>query len=238
MLPCPISLVVASFQGTGKATSSAASATPETTVSSSANSQPIIERITEYEPLPSNGLVAQNELGAQLQLLSDQLNALIAAANSKSTQNILPENVAADGNADVPYAAVSNISKGIGRLGTMRLGDCVRFISRQKGGDQQAQGVEFCWSEFEKVHTLDKVPVHEVKDELPKGFSTRVQIEGLDEPEHWRSDDQSDLQARISKLISPFVEKQPLRVTIKIDDKDIELQKLVSDLELYQVRAV
>ena len=123
--------------------------------------------------------------------------------------------------------------KGIGRLGTMRLGDCVQFISRPKGTDTPAKGVEFCWSEFEKVHTLEQVPVQELSDTPSKGFSTRVQIEGLYEPEHWRSDDQSDLQARISKLISPFTEKQPLRVAIKIDSRDIELQRLVSDLELY-----
>jgi signal transduction histidine kinase len=123
--------------------------------------------------------------------------------------------------------------KGIGRLGTMRLGDCVQFISRPKGNDKPAKGVEFCWSEFEKVHTLEQVPVQEVSDTPSKGFSTRVQIEGLYEPEHWRSNDQSDLQARISKLISPFTEKQPLRVGIKIDSRDVELQRLVSDLELY-----
>jgi signal transduction histidine kinase len=123
--------------------------------------------------------------------------------------------------------------KGIGRLGTMRLGDCVQFISRPKGSDKPAEGVEFCWSEFEKVHTLEQVPVQELSDTPSKGFSTRVQIEGLYEPEHWRSDDQSDLQARISKLISPFTEKQPLRVAIKIDSRDIELQRLLSDLELY-----
>jgi signal transduction histidine kinase len=123
--------------------------------------------------------------------------------------------------------------KGIGRLGTMRLGDLVQFISRPKSSTEPAKGVEFRWSEFDAVRTLEQVAVEEVSDTPSKGFSTRVQIEGLDEPEHWRSDDQSDLQARISKLISPFTDHQPLRVGITIDSKDIELQRLVADLELY-----
>jgi len=95
--------------------------------------------------------------------------------------------------------------KGIGRLGTMRLGDCVQFISRPKGSAESANGVEFRWSKFDSAPTLDKVPVQEAEDKPHKGFSTRVMIEGLYEPEHWLTEDQSELQARISRLGSKLI---------------------------------
>ena len=123
--------------------------------------------------------------------------------------------------------------KGIGRLGTMRLGDCVQFISRSKGSAEKADGVEFRWSMFDAVHSLDQVPVLEISDLPNKVFSTRVMIEGLDEPERWLSKDQSELQARISKLVSPFTDKHSLRISISIDGDVLELQRLVRDLELY-----
>src|SRR5262249_875274 len=113
-----------------------------------------------------------------------------------------------------------------------RLGDCVQFISRLRGSGDEATGVEFLWSEFETVHTLDEVPVREARDFPHKGFSTRVMIEGLKEPEHWLGSDQSELQARISKLVSPFTDSHPLRVSISIDGDNLELQRLVQELEL------
>ncbi|MBR1290164.1 ATP-binding protein [Bradyrhizobium ottawaense] len=123
--------------------------------------------------------------------------------------------------------------KGIGRLGTMRLGDCVQFVSRPKGSTKEASGVEFQWSEFDAAKTLNQVPVREVSASPTKGFSTRVMIEGLEDANHWKSPDQSELQARISRLISPFSKEHPLRVSISIDGQELELQRLKQDLDLY-----
>ena len=124
-------------------------------------------------------------------------------------------------------------NKGIGRLGTMRLGDCVQFISRPKGTAKDAAGVEFQWSEFDAAKTLNQVPVREILARPTNGFSTRVMIEGLEDGSHWKSNDQSELQARISRLISPFSKEHPLRVSISIDGQDLELQRLKHDLDLY-----
>ena len=123
--------------------------------------------------------------------------------------------------------------KGIGRLGTMRLGDCVQFVSRPKGTKQDAAGVEFQWSEFDAAQTLNQVPVREIFARPNNGFSTRVMVEGLEDGDHWKSNDQSELQARISRLISPFSKEHPLRVSISIDGQDLELQRLKQDLDLY-----
>lgn len=123
--------------------------------------------------------------------------------------------------------------KGIGRLGTMRLGDCVQFVSRPKGTTKDAAGVEFQWSEFDAAKTLNQVPVREVLARPTSGFSTRVMIEGLEDGSHWKSNDQSELQARISRLISPFSKEHPLRVAISIDGQELELQRLKQDLDLY-----
>jgi HSP90 family molecular chaperone len=123
--------------------------------------------------------------------------------------------------------------KGIGRLGTMRLGDRISFVSRKKGSSADAKGVEFRWSQFGKAGTLGDVPVAEIAGKPKTGYSTLVKVEGLEEPERWRAADQSELQARISKLISPFTNSHPLAIEIEIDAKKIELQKLRQDLNLH-----
>ena len=75
--------------------------------------------------------------------------------------------------------------KGIGRLGTMRLGDRVTFVSRRKGTTSAAKGVAFSWSQFEGAPKLSDVPVEEVSVQPTDGFHTLVQIEGLEEKERW-----------------------------------------------------
>jgi len=124
--------------------------------------------------------------------------------------------------------------KGIGRLGTMRLGDRIEFISRNEGATGSAKGVAFRWSSFDKVTTLDQVPVHPVEDLPTPNYSTRVAIEGLEEPGRWVAD-MSKLQASLSRLISPFSDKHEMEVSISVNGAPIELQTLVQDLELHAV---
>lgn len=123
--------------------------------------------------------------------------------------------------------------KGIGRLGTMRLGDRVTFVSRRKGTTSTAKGVAFNWSRFVGAPKLSDVPVDEVSVQPTDGFSTLVRIEGLEEPERWEKREDSELQAQISKLVSPFADKHELLIDININGDKMELQKLRRDLNLF-----
>ena len=60
-----------------------------------------IERVVEQEPLVSNTFVTQNELAEVLLSLSEK--------PAPAQTEVLPQEVAADGNPDVPYAASNNI---------------------------------------------------------------------------------------------------------------------------------
>jgi signal transduction histidine kinase len=122
--------------------------------------------------------------------------------------------------------------KGIGRLGTMRLGDRVTFVSRRRGSSSIAKGVEFRWSEFASVSALSAVPVREVAAHPTDRFSTLVRIEGLEERDRWEKREDSELQAQISKLVSPFTDKHDLFIEIYINGDKLELQKLRHDLDL------
>jgi len=67
----------------------------------------------------------------------------------------------------------------------------------------------------------------------PTASPTLVRIEGLEEKEHWEKRENSELQAQISKLVSPFADKHELLIEININGDKMELQKLRRDLNLY-----
>ena len=96
------------FQSAGisasNATGSPSSAT--STVINQYITQPVIERVGGSDPLAAANFVTQDELNAQLLQLSNSLTARFSAPATSS----IPEYVAADGNAEVPYAAENNIS--------------------------------------------------------------------------------------------------------------------------------
>ena len=98
---------VALFQETQEATSTPLPPAAQTSTSNPSTPQPIIERITQYEPLAPSGFVTQDELASQLQQLS---NALAAKIDTAPAPSLLPQNVAADGNPDIPYAAENAIN--------------------------------------------------------------------------------------------------------------------------------
>jgi signal transduction histidine kinase len=120
--------------------------------------------------------------------------------------------------------------KGIGRLGTMRIGDRVEFVSRAEGSTSMAKGVAFRWSSFDKASTLDQVPVHAVEDLPSPMYTTRVAIQGLQEPERWAADIKK-FQTSLARLISPFTFRHEMEVSISVNNEPVQLQSLAQDLE-------
>ncbi|MCP4216615.1 MAG: hypothetical protein GY765_18330, partial [bacterium] len=77
--------------------------------------------------------------------------------------------------------------KGLGRLGSQRLGENVEIFSKHKDEDNEYHEyhVAFSWKDFENVDSLSKVPVYFKKPSPKKkeGTSTSILISGIKRPE-------------------------------------------------------
>jgi hypothetical protein len=125
--------------------------------------------------------------------------------------------------------------KGLGRLGTQRLGRYLEFWSKKKD-----TGIEFYvgvdWGDF-KDKLLSQVPAYIAKSES-SGQGTRLLVSGLRAPEVWSGGAQNKLVNQLSQLISPFESLRPFEVFLEIDGKRIDLDKVsqsvldVADLQI------
>src|SRR5208283_1960425 len=77
-------------------------------------------------------------------------------------------------------------SKGLGRLGALRLGQSVSLVTRpiQERGVQYR--VEIDWKAFEQVKVVEDVEIRIVKEESPMGASHGTDIVISELPTVWR----------------------------------------------------
>ena len=126
--------------------------------------------------------------------------------------------------------------KGLGRLGTQRIGRYLEFWStKRKSGIKYYVGVD--WGDF-KGRLLSQVPAYISKSE-DTGQGTRLLISGLRTPDVWNNRGQKELVNQISQLISPFDSLRPFDVFLEIDGKRIDLDKVsqgVLDIADLQVK--
>ena len=113
--------------------------------------------------------------------------------------------------------------KGLGRLGTMRLGDYLCITTHD---DPAAKGLQvaFLWSQCKSGRALSKVPISEV--EIPKSGKKGTQIEllGLLDPEYWRGEERiNELRFKLSTLVSPFKTFADFDISLTIDRKPVDL---------------
>jgi signal transduction histidine kinase len=119
--------------------------------------------------------------------------------------------------------------KGLGRLGTMKLGEILKietFYSDRAPGNS----VTIRWNRFQPGELLSRVQVP--RSELPaEAPGTRITIYGLADREYWRGEERiKSLQQEMSTLVSPFEEFHNFKVSIQVDGKSVELQTLSRDL--------
>src|SRR6266850_8089806 len=75
--------------------------------------------------------------------------------------------------------------KGLGRLGTMKIGNTIEIVTHAAKGEEGYR-VRLSWSEFMPGTLLSRVPVEVEKVEAAKRTGTRLTITGLYEPQYWR----------------------------------------------------
>jgi signal transduction histidine kinase len=121
--------------------------------------------------------------------------------------------------------------KGLGRLGSMKLGDILRIETAISTTSPLAVA-EFRWADCEAAHTIDQIPVF--IDSLPNDArfkGTRVSILGLRDLPEWRRKDRiMEITRSLARLISPFEATSTFPVGITLDGNDQSLISVTDEL--------
>lgn len=127
--------------------------------------------------------------------------------------------------------------KGLGRLGTMKLGDVLE-VESATSTDEPLTIARFRWQDCNGATTVDKVPViTESRENTGRFKGTRVNIYGLNDLPDWRRTKRLDEIARtLAKLVSPFEATSTFPVVITLDGNESSLAS-VTDQVLSQAIA-
>jgi signal transduction histidine kinase len=136
----------------------------------------------------------------------------------------------AEGRTTTEYERTPLGDKGLGRLGTMKLGNVVQITTHS---DKNSHGwfVSLTWSDFASGQLLSEVKV--IRRQVPATGTrgTCVEVLGLTDPSYWRGESRlADLEVKLSTLISPFEEFSTFKVQIVVDEKPILLEKVSRQL--------
>lgn len=120
--------------------------------------------------------------------------------------------------------------KGVGRLGSMKLGDVLRVESSTNAQDP-VYSAQFRWADCDVASTVDEIPVFLDKSDNVKGFKgTKVSVLGLNDIAEWRRKDRVyDLTRSLAKLVSPFEAKSTFPVKVMLDGVDLSLVRITDE---------
>lgn len=124
--------------------------------------------------------------------------------------------------------------KGLGRLGTMKLGNFV-VIETYTDPLKKGSRVSFFWSDCVSGSPLSTVPVR--LDELPANgkTGTKLSIYGLRDIPFWKNQNSlSQLEMQLSTLISPFKAFEGFLIEVSVNGRTIETQNAESYLKTAQ----
>lgn len=121
--------------------------------------------------------------------------------------------------------------KGLGRLGTMKLGD-VLLVESATSNEADVSSAQFRWMDCETAEAVDDVPVTSLQrpnNERLKG--TRVSIFGLSDLLEWRRPGRVDELARsLARLVSPFEATTTFPVTLTLDGHEHSLMAVTNQV--------
>jgi signal transduction histidine kinase len=120
--------------------------------------------------------------------------------------------------------------KGLGRLGTMKLGKWLSVETRS-AKDKEGWAVSFQWADIKSGVPLEKVPINWARVAANDKTGTTVRIFGLRSRESWRNDKRRrKLQKNLSGLISPFAAFQSFDIALTLEDHAVELVRVSAAL--------
>jgi hypothetical protein len=115
--------------------------------------------------------------------------------------------------------------KGLGRLGTMKLGKCLSVETRNSP-KEEGWLVTFQWSDIKSGTLLEDVPITRHRIPANGKTGTTVRIFGLRDLESWRTEKRKKrLGFKLSGLISPFEVANGFEVTLQVNGDDINLAR-------------
>lgn len=120
--------------------------------------------------------------------------------------------------------------KGLGRLGTMRLGDILQ-IESTRSPHEDIRTARFRWSDCEAASTVDRIPVEVGTHSNPEGFKgSRVSVFGLNELAEWRRPKRAaQLASSLARLVSPFEATSTFPVSVKLDGNNASMSSVTSE---------
>ena len=120
--------------------------------------------------------------------------------------------------------------KGLGRLGTMKLGN-VLHINTHSAKTKPGYHVSLAWSDFQSGRLLSTVPVTLREVASTGAVGTTIEVRGLTDPAYWRGERRlRALQTKLSTLVSPFEEFSTFKLSIVVDGKPVPLERATQKL--------
>ena len=120
--------------------------------------------------------------------------------------------------------------KGLGRLGTMKLGKCLSVETRHSP-TEEGWLVTFQWSDIRSGTLLEDVPIQWHRIPANGETGTTVRIFGLRDLDNWRTEKRKKrLAFKLSGLISPFEGAKDFDVTLHVNEEEINLVRISANL--------
>ncbi|MBN1567627.1 MAG: ATP-binding protein [Acidobacteria bacterium] len=140
------------------------------------------------------------------------------------TVSISPKrDMKARGNVTERFKRTPLGDKGLGRLGTMKLGNrlvVTTFYDAKKSGSK----VTLFWNDCRSGKPLGSVPVNIETIPASGKTGTTIEICGLSDPDYWKGEAQlKRLEMKLSTLISPFKSFENFTVALETDGHAIDM---------------
>ncbi|MEK6781261.1 MAG: ATP-binding protein [Bacteroidota bacterium] len=120
--------------------------------------------------------------------------------------------------------------QGMGRLGTLRLGDHVELFT-STGAENEHYHVAFNWAEFTDQKILSDVPLFSEKLSHTKPRGTTLLIFPLKDPAQWNVNYWQELVDQVTNKVFLFIDRKSFRVLMSLNGKAVELGKIVKGTE-------
>lgn len=112
--------------------------------------------------------------------------------------------------------------KGLGRLGSQRLGYNLEIITRPEKSNVEYH-VAFSWRDFQTASEFSQVPVYVHTSPAEREIGTKIIISELRDKSYWTGDAATRLQEDLSKMISPYREARNFKVVATVNGRRLDL---------------
>ncbi|OYV06800.1 MAG: histidine kinase [Verrucomicrobiales bacterium VVV1] len=119
-------------------------------------------------------------------------------------------------------------SKGLGRLGALRLGRKVELTTRPKSEPGIQYRMEIDWASFDDAAVVEEVELAVTREEVPNGTSHGTEITVSELPTPWSKGDIKRLARAILLLRDPFAKNQGFQASLRAEEF-VELEKLAHE---------